>query len=179
MLDANTAQDTKQLLDKQPTSVVNIPSCESIMVLPPDAVEPTQRAVWGMQSTVDQYWQLYRFRCDAMIQSSCVPMDTVADIFKAVQRSNDYKWRFNNVYLEHNETATGLVEKQIAVTKVKGMVKQDGERIDAIQKTCSLLGLANSSDDSVDVPKAVLMHNRRPCDSRLTFCSNWNTNNAS
>ena len=154
--DAKTAQDTKQLLDKQPTSVVNIPSYESIMVLPTDVVQPTQRAVWGMQPTVDQYWQLQQFMFDAMIQSSSVPVDTVADIFKAVQRSNDYKWRFNNVYLEHNETATGLVEKQIAVTKVKGMVKQDGERIDAIQKTCSLLGLANSSDDSVDVPKSCI-----------------------
>ncbi len=114
MLDANTAQDTKQLLDKQPTSVVNIPSCESIMVLPPDAVEPTQRAVWCMQSTVDQYWQLYRFRCDAMIQSSCVPMDIVADIFKAVQTSNEYKWRFNNVYLEHNETDSFLMKVRLA-----------------------------------------------------------------
>ena len=114
MLDANTAQDTKQLLDKQPTSVVNIPSCESIMVLPPDAVEPTQRAVWGMQSTVDQYWQLYRFRCDAMIQSSCVPMDTVADIFKAVQTSNEYKWRLNNVYLKHNETNSFLMKVRLA-----------------------------------------------------------------
>ena len=91
MPDAKTAQDTKQLLDKQPTSVVNIPSYESIMVLPPDAVEPTQRAVWGMHPTVDQYWQLCRFRFDAMIQSSSMPMDTVADTFKALQTSNNYK----------------------------------------------------------------------------------------
>ncbi|DBA81420.1 TPA: hypothetical protein ACH3X1_007210 [Trebouxia sp. C0004] len=126
------------------------------MVLPPDAVEPTQQAVWGMQPTVEQYWQLYRFRFDAMIQSSSVPMDTVADIFKAVQTSSDYKWRFNNVYLEHNETATGLVEKQIAVAKVRGMAKQDGERLAAIQRMCTLLGLASSSDDNVDVPKSYI-----------------------
>ncbi len=154
--DAKTAQITKQLLHIKPTSVVNIPGYESIMVLPPEAVEPTQRAVRGMNPTVNQYWQLQRFMFDAMIQSSSVPMDTVADIFKAVNTSNAYKWRFDNVYLEHNETATGLVEKQIAVTKVKGMVKQDGERLDAIQKMCSLLGLANSSDDSVDVPKSCI-----------------------
>ena len=156
MPDAKTAQIAKQLQDLQPTSVVNIPDYESIMVLPPEAVEPTQRAVWGMQPTVDSYWQLQRFEFDAIIQSSSVPMDTVAEIFKAVNTSNDYKWRFNNVYLEHNETATGLVEKQIAVSKVRGTVKQDGERLDAIQKMCSLLGLARSSDDTVDVPKSCI-----------------------
>ncbi len=60
------------------------------------------------------------------------------------------------MYLEYNETATGLVEKQIAVAKVRGMAKQDGERLDAIQKMCSLLGLASSSDNSVDVPKSCI-----------------------
>ena len=91
MPDAKTAQIAKQLQDLQPTSVVNIPEYESIMVLPPEAVEPTQRAVWGMQPTVDSYWQLQRFEFDAMIQSSSVPMDTVAKIFKAVNTSNDYQ----------------------------------------------------------------------------------------
>ncbi len=80
----------------------------------------------------------------------------MAEIFKAVQTSNDYKWRFNNVYLEHNETATGLVEEQISVAKVRGMAKQDGERLDAIQKMCSLLGLASTSDDTVDVPRSCI-----------------------
>lgn len=154
--DAKTAQITKQLLDIQPKSVENIPGYESIMVLPPEAVEPTQRAVWGINPTVDQYWQLQRFMFDAMIQSSSVPIDTVAEIFKAVQTSNDYKWRFNNVYLEHNETATGLVEKQISIAKVKGMAKQDGEQLDAIQKMCSLLGLASTSDGTVDVPRSCI-----------------------
>lgn len=44
----------------------------------------------------------------------------------------------------------------MAVTKVRGTVEQDGERLDAIQKMCSLLGLARSSDDTVDVPKSCI-----------------------
>jgi len=154
--DAKTAQVTKQLLDIQSKSVENIPGYESIMVLPPEAAEPTQRAVWGMNPTVDQYWQLQRFMFDAMIQSSSVSIDSVAEIFRAVQTSNDYKWRFNNVYLEHNETATGLVEEQISIAKVRGMAQQDGERLHAIQKMCSLLGLASTSDDTVDVPRSCI-----------------------
>jgi len=117
----------KQLLDIQPKSLGTIPAYESIMVLPQEAVEPTQRAVYGMKPTVEQYWQLQRFMFDAMIKSSSVPSDIVAEIFQAVQTSNDYKWRFNNVYLEHNETASGLVEKQVATAKVRGFAKQDGE----------------------------------------------------
>jgi len=162
--DANTAHVTKQLLDIQPKSVGNIPGYESIMVLPSEAVEPTQRAVWGMNPTLDQYWQLYRFMFDAMIQSSSVPIDTVAEIFKAVQTSNDYKWRFNNVYLlPRSEEWLSRMESGLMPYK-RCAPSWDWQAPVTILWMCR---------------EAALMHNRRPCNSRLTFCSNWTTKNPS